>query len=606
MSAVAGCYWFDAKPASPDDLRESIASVRHRSRRPFATRCAGPVALAYAPDTIDDLQPSYDASTRTTVVVDGRIDNLEDVSVTLGVASRLPAAVALAAWRKWGIDAGWRLLGDFVVIVSDESAHRMTCLRDPTGQRPLFYGRGECAVVIGSEPQQIVRHPAIRATPNEAMVGEYLTADPVTVMETLWLGVYRLPPAHALEISPREMAVRRFWDFDPEARVRHRSPCGYAEQFRDVFTTAVECRLRDGFPAGVFLSGGIDSSSVAGVAQALQRKAGRPPIHAFTLGFPGQPCDEMPYSRAVVDMWQLRSAVVNAAPPSIAEVERYARRHLDVPPYPNSLMADPLRSRAAEMGTRTLLTGFGGDDYFTGTVAPAFLLKEGRPIAWSRAVISPLLSERSRRWLRPLFGARSVRRPWIRQEFARRICLDDRLRPAPAAPFPTREQQEIHRAMHGLVQILGDEMEDRASHAAGVDQRHPLYDRRVAEFGLAVPPSQRADASGIKVVMRRALADVLPPIVAGRTALADKAEFSSTYPMALEAIGGRTTFSRLRLEEAGWVNGDVVRQMYEEMIRLYSRGGEAYISLIGPLWAVASLEQWLTVSGRLAAERSSS
>jgi hypothetical protein len=144
-----------------------------------------------------------------------------------------------------------------------------------------------------------------------------------------------------------------------------------------------------------------------------------------------------------------------------------------------------------------------------------------------------------------------------------------------------------------LGQYLGDELEDRAAQAAGITQRHPFYDRRVAEFGLALPASQRGDGRVIKIVVRGGLAAYLPPQVASRTSLADKAEFSSTSVAALEALGGREAFARLRSENAGWVDGPVIRQMYEDMIRLYTRGGDAYIALAEPLWAVAALELWL-------------
>ena len=104
-------------------------------------------------------------------------------------------------------------------------------------------------------------------------------------------------------------------------------------------------------------------------------------------------------------------------------------------------------------------------------------------------------------------------------------------------------------------------------------------------------PSQRQLRVG--ELIRHALADYLPPTVAARTRLEDKAEFSSTYVDALEAFGGREAFVRLRSEDAGWVDGRVLRQMYDEMIQLYRRGSDAYIAFTGPLWAVASLEVWL-------------
>jgi hypothetical protein len=91
-------------------------------------------------------------------------------------------------------------------------------------------------------------------------------------------------------------------------------------------------------------------------------------------------------------------------------------------------------------------------------------------------------------------------------------------------------------------------------------------------------------------VIRRALRDLLPPVVATRL---DKAEFSFTYIEALEGLGGEMLLGKLRSEDAGWVDGAVVRDMYRRMIGLYSRGSDAYIELTGPLWTVMALEQWI-------------
>ena len=594
MSALAGCCWFDDRPAGIDDLRASIVAARRRARQPFRVRCAGPVALAYAADEPDSCQPFHDASSRTTLVIDGRIDNVDELADALDTEPSVQAVV-LAAWCKWGLDCGSHLLGDYVVVVSDETSRRVVCIRDPMGQRPLFHGPGPQGVLFGSEMQQVVRQIAAatgRAPAfNDGMIGEYLTGEPGTVAETLWRDVCRLPPAHALDITHRGATIRRVWDFDPKARIRYRSDGEYAEHFREVFTQAVECRVRDAERSGVLLSGGIDSSSVAAVAQSIGSASARPPVHAFTLAFPGRSCDETVYSRAVADMWALKSTFIDAAAPTRDDLARLAVRYLDVPAHPNSLAADPLRVCAAAAGVRVVLTGAGGDDFFTGSPASrTYLLRQGRVLAWGRATVSSLMPDGARDLLRPLFGTRPPRRSWIPPAFASRIALDDRLRPRPALPFPTREQRESHRAASSLVQVLGDEMEDRAAHASGIAQRHPFYDRRVAEFGLALPVSQRSCGGQTKIVVRRALADYLPPIIASRT---DKAEFSSTYVEAIDALGGRQAFCRLRSEQAGWVDGRVIRQMCDDMIELYSRGGDAYISCIRPLWAVAALELWL-------------
>jgi len=599
VSAVAGCWWFDGRPAGADDVRVAGDAARHRARQPFRVRCEGSVALAYAADAADSCQPFHHPAFATTIVIDGRLDNLTELADALGVAPPASApAVVLAAWRRWGVDCGTHLLGDFVVVVSDETARRVVCIRDPMGQRPLFHGASAHRIVFASEAHQVVRQLAVgpggvRPVPNEGIVAEYLTGDPATVAETIWRGVYRLPPAHTLEITASGATVRRYWDFDPGVRIRYARDAEYADHFREIFKRAVECRVRGVARAGVFLSGGIDSSVVAGVAHEIRAAGQCAPLEALTLTFPGQACDESGFSQAVAERWGLPATRIDARRPVRDEVVQQAQQSLDVPAYPTSLAANPLRAHAAAAGVQVLLTGFGGDDFFTGESSRWEILREGHVLAWTRAMVSPMLSDRARDVLRPVFGARRVRRPWIQPALAARTALEDRLRPRSGLPFPTREQQEIHRAVGGLVQVLGDEMEERAAQAAGVEQRHPFYDRRVAEFGLAVPGPQRADRSGIKVVIRHALGDYLPPSVAARTRLADKAEFSSTYVDALEAFGGREAFLQLRSEDAGWVDGRVLRQMYDEMIQLYRRGSDAYIAFTGPLWAVASLEVWL-------------
>jgi asparagine synthase (glutamine-hydrolysing) len=590
VSALAGCYWFDQRPASIDDLLVPTRAAAHRARVPFHFWCGDSVALAYADERLADPQPFHDAHSRTTVIVDGRIDNLADLANELQLATKSASALVCAAYRRWGVDAGARLLGDWVVIVYDEAERRLWCLRDPMGQRPFFYGIGPHGIVFGSEAQQVVRHPAIPRDVNEGAVAEHLTNTPTTVAETLWKAVSRLPPSHALEIGSGVLRIRQFWDFDPGAQIVYARPHDYDDHFRHLFEATVACRVScDG--VGVMLSGGLDSSAVAAMAQSVRLNGAKPALHAFTVAFPGHPCDESSYVDAVVEKWRLPLTRFDVALPSRAALEQEAARYLDLPFYPNSLVADPLRERAAGLGLQVILTGCGGDELFAGNpVYPVDLLREGRVIAGARALIRPLLSERARRLLKPVFGARGMRFPWIRPEFAERTGLADRRRPPTLPAFPSTEQQDLYEVMNSLLQVLGTELEDRAAQTRGLEARHPLYDRRMAEFGLGLPSSERWQGRQQKVLLRRALRDYLPPLVADRQ---DKAEFSPTYVETLAAIGGRALFTDLRSHTTGWVDGRLVSEMYERMIALYSRGDDAYIALMGPLFTIAALEIWL-------------
>ncbi len=430
MSANAGCIWLDGRPARDEDLLASAAAARHRARAPFRFRSSSSVALGYAADAQESCPPFHDPNSGVTLIIDGCIDNLDDVARELEVTGDSNGAIVVAAWHRWDVEAGARLLGDFVLIVHAERDRRVVCIRDPMGQRPLFFGSTPRAVVFGSEPQQVLRHPALatECAINEAMVAEYLSSDPQTIGETLWQRVARLPPAHALEVSGRGVAVRRYWDFNPRACLVYDNDDNYAGHFRDLFAQAVDCRLTSA--TGILLSGGIDSSAVAGVAQALNAAAGRPPLNAFTMVFHRRECDETSYSSAVVRKCGLQSTPLEAQAPERDEIAAEVARYLDWPAYPNGFAANALRRRAASAGIDRLLTGFGGDDFFTGVEGPQSSFLRQRLAA---------CRERVGRVLRPLLGVCS-RQPWIRPEFARRVDLTERVRPLPRGSFPTREQ----------------------------------------------------------------------------------------------------------------------------------------------------------------------
>jgi asparagine synthase (glutamine-hydrolysing) len=605
VSAIAGCYWFDERPAVSEDLRVPIAAAAHRVRGAWRSWLSGSVALAYGADhERNGAQPFHDPALRATVIVDGRIDNLPEIAHALDADPTSPVcAIVLAAYRRWGIDAGARTIGDYVALIAlidDQIDRRLVCLRDPMGLRPLFYGIGPRGIVVGSEMQQVVRHPAIPKDLNEGAIAEYLTYTPVTMAETLWQHVHRLPPAHALEIAGRHVGVRRFWDFDPEARVRHATSAEYDEELRALVTRTTACRVRDEDDVGVLLSGGIDSSIVAGLAQAHRHASARSPVHAFSIAFPGLACDESPYVDAVVDKWRLPLTRADVTLPSREILDREADRYLDLPIYPNSLVTDPLRRAAEEIGVRVMLTGCGGDEFFAGNPHyPLDLVREGELIAGARALVRPFLSDRIRQVLKPVFGARPMAYPWIRPELAQRVALDDRVRPAALPPFPDDEQRELYGMVTALLQVLGSEIDERAAQACGLEPACPLFDRRVAELGLALPSTERWRGRDQKVLLKRALGGFLPPAVAARN---DKAEFSSTYVDTLEAFGGRRLLTNLRSSDAGWINGTEITAMYDRMIDLYSRGDGAYIALMGPLFVVAGLEIWLERIGAIRQE----
>jgi len=609
VTALAAVFSARGAPDRNAEVTRMLDAAPHRGHlRPF-TWSSHRVTLGYRGRcaTRAEFDEGSDGSA---IVFDGRIDNRDDLRRQLFLdRDAHDARITREAYAKWGEQAPAFILGDFAFALWDAARGRLVAARDSLGQRPLFYASLGGITLIASEPQQILAHPSVTATMNDGAVAEFLTGRPASVDETVWMGVMRLRPAHALLANESGTRCARYWDFDPEARLEYARDEEYAEHFTALFREAVECRTRDANVVGIFLSGGLDSSAIAGTAETLARERGGPHVRAFSLTFPGLSVDETPYISAVRDRWHLPSVQLPARAPARGEIETEIARHRDLPAYPNGAMLDPLRRRAAaDVGV--VLTGYGGDDWFTGTpLHTADLLKAGRfaaaatqlahdivlpgrgysTAALLRTAIAPLLSPRTRAWLRPIAGTSASGFPWIRPEFAARVQLADRLRPVPRRRCRTFVQSEIHRMANSLAQVLGDELEDRAAAAAGIDQRHPFNDRRLAEFGFSLPESQRWSGGETKVLMRRALDSVLPPLVRDRN---DKAEFTPVLVETIEGLGGRAFLSSLSVAEAGWVDLPAIQRTYDDMTRLYRRGNESYIPLADAVWSVAAAELW--------------
>jgi asparagine synthase (glutamine-hydrolysing) len=604
VTNIAGCFWFDGRAARAADVVADRSIVQVSG--PVVLSCGRSGCLLRDPDV------------QVAAVLDGRIDEYSRAAVPPdGVRAVIDAYV------RDGEDAGRQLIGDFAFAVWDERKSRLVCVRDPMGQRPLFYAVTATCLVFGSELRQVLLHPCVSSRVNEAMVAEHLTGFPATVEETLWQDARRLPPAHALIASRNGVRVRRYWDFIPRERGQADGRGIDAEDLRSVFADAVECRVRNAGRVAVFLSGGIDSSCVAAMTDQLAQQGRGPKISVLSLKFPGRSCDESRYINAVVAATGVDALAMNASPAPARDVIAEVDRSLDVPSYPNGAVLDPLRHRAAELGFDVVLTGYGGDEWYGGRVRSALeLIRERQYMAGARSllaerrtgerhstaavvrgVLASAVPAGVRRAIRRRTGPHAPTFDWIVPDFAARVNLRDRLAPRAAPRSLTAEQRRIYALTQSAVQVLGDEAEDRAARAAGIDQRHPFCDRRVAELGFALPSTERANLFQSKVALRRAFRDLLPRIVHDRR---DKAEFSSTFVDALEQLGGIDLFKRLASEEAGWVDGGVVRARYARMIQLYRSGSEAYIPWSEGLWEVAGIEMWLdrAVMNRGSCERS--
>jgi asparagine synthase (glutamine-hydrolysing) len=560
MSAIAGIFHLDDRPAGQDRLTLMATSVKHRGPDDGGIWCETSIGLANrslwtTPESLTEKQPLVDRETGLVVTADARIDNRDELLEALrsdAWKSELPdSQLILLAYRKWGAGCAARLIGDFAFAVWDSRKHELFCARDPMGIRPFYYYRSSQLFAFASEVKALLCLPEIPRRLNESQIGDYLEGIYDDEEGTFYRDIFRLPKAHSLTISRSGLGIRRYWSFDLAREVKLKSNEEYAEAFRDQFTEAVRCRLRSAYPVGSMLSGGLDSSSIACTARQLLAKKNGSPIHTFSTIFPGlteeelSKIDERKYIDAVLAGGGFEPHFIHADQLGpLAELDQILWQEDEAVFAPNLYLHWASYRAAQEAGVRVLLDGTDGDS----TVSYGFdLLAElARLGKWGSLLIecraladkSPnaWCSTRQVMWeygFKPLVPESAVQ-VWrrlrrhqispgingaINASFAQRIGLPDRV--------ASLNLKERRRANNAKERHAGDlncglwgyamEIVNKAHASFSLDARYPFFDRRLMEFCVALPLTQKLDRGWNRMILRRALAGTLPEEVRWRS-----------------------------------------------------------------------------------------
>jgi len=550
MSGLSAIFHLSGAPADPEALRRMTDAAAHRG--PDAARywCEGPIGLGHrllrtTPQAAAEVQPLVDDRVGLAITADLRLDNRDELMDQLRAHGLEPLTgtdpeIALLAYAFWGTDCAERLIGDFALAVWDRRRRTLFLARDPIGIKPLLYRLQGDLLLVASEPRLVFNYPGIRPEPHWPLVGDYLVRNHSEPEETFYAGVRRLRPGHSVLVRDSSFQPRRYW---PSAlgEIRYRRSEQYAEHFRDLFEEAVRCRLRTNTPAGILLSGGLDSSAVACVAQRLG-----PSFETISLVYPGEPCEETEYLDAV-------AAGLDVPVHRILYGEDFheAARLERAPLFPDILFHPPavaqltLFSRCAHTrGIRVLLDGIGGDELFSSSPSrgadyvvagdlPRLIdrLRTGRRLdipLWrllAQHSLWPLapegLKQVSRRLRLRLFP-RSIPHdgPWMRPDFVALHRLHERAmahRASPNLPFRSLTQRGLYDCFtrsHNMV--FSNEWNNRMLSAHSLENRHPFLDRRLLDFCLAIPDTERLREGVPKLLLRNALHGILPEKIRSR------------------------------------------------------------------------------------------
>ncbi|MDP1569783.1 MAG: asparagine synthase-related protein [Vicinamibacterales bacterium] len=610
MSGLAAVFHRDGRPAAAPDLQPLLAAVRDRGPDREAMRLDGPAALGQTsrtstPGSTQAAGPLHDAGAGLVLVFDGRLDDRPALASALGAPGDLDdAPLVLAAYRAWGEAAFARLAGDFALIIWDARRQRLVAARDILGLRPLCLAVTPHAVYCASSAPALARH--LHRPIDEGTVAEALCGRTVSVTRTLYDGVERLPPGHRLIVGRDRTDVAPYWTPDAREELRYARDDEYADDLRTRLTAAVADRLRatEGRPAGLMLSGGLDSGSIYATAAALGHD-----LHAFTLGVADGALDETAAARATVA--HVGGAHWTRVEASVAAFDFAAEAAATgaLPAHPAGAASHGLRRRAAAAGAGVLLNGVGGDEWLFGTRAHlADLIAHGRARAFVRRWRAELAMPdsvgtrgvwRDALWplvpqaLRPV--ARRLVRPrrlpvWIAPDFARRVALADRLRlTVPAVQARSHAARYLVTEAWSPGAIAAREEQERFAVGAGLEDRAPFYDRRIVTFALGLPEEQRRGDGLPKAVLRRAMAGRLPASTLRSVTYGDYSHFLLE---AFAGVGSRSLVADLAIARRDWVRASAVVRLHDALDTAVAGGLDNWPALADDLWAVLAVELW--------------
>lgn len=631
MSGICGIVNFDGAPVEPEDLQNMAEAAAHRGPdgiRFWRQGSAGiaNLALNITPESFSERQPLVGRKGDLVLTADARVDNREELiriltsKRHLRVKDPTDADVILAAYECWEESCPAHIIGDFAFVVWDARRRRLFAAREPQGSRALYYKVESRRVLFATEVKQILAVPDVPARIFEPAVGAFLAGEAGMQEWTYYQGIAALPPACALTVDGMGSRIWRFWDIDPDYRIEYDNEHQYAEHFMEVFEEAVRCRLRSAKPVGIFLSGGMDSGSVAATAGWLLQRNGateHPGIRAYSWAFEElTQCDERHISDGIVHHYGLPATYVPAdtAWPLKDYPAHGPDRDDPYLPFFRGL-ADRTLAEARAEGMGWMFTG-GLGDLMVGSDIFDYLdqLREGhwRGLWSDLQVHGRLWGVRRRRLVRmymwnqleasiwPQGGAarlmrhawrRAMRRPqpypaWIRPEFARRIDLADiaydSVPRSTIEGFGRRKRYEAAFSSVSTQDIVGWE---RSNSRFGLGDADPYSDRRVVSFVLAVPPRMLNRAGELKLLARRSMSGIMPEEVrraAGKIFPAPLLE-TAIKQRARETVQDLITDPRA--EAHGFIDG----RAFAEQLEAYRRGEHRQLYF----WFTLALEMWL-------------
>jgi asparagine synthase (glutamine-hydrolysing) len=552
MCGITGFVNGNGQPADRAIVARMTATLAHRGPDGDGLYQCGPVALGHRRLSIIDLaggaQPMANEDGTVWVSYNGELYNeLELRAELLAKGHRYRTACDTESlvhlYEEDGPAFVRELNGQFALAIWDQHNSRLVLARDRMGQKPLYYatlpGGG---LAFGSEPKAVLAHPQISRELDRAGLARYLFYEYLPAPYSIWRSLAKLPRGHVLTWEGGEVRVRPYWDMSirpVESSAVDVAAAG--EQLWSLFRDSVARHRRSDVPIGVFLSGGIDSSSVAAALCEIESPQN---VRTFSIGFEDPSFDESPHSRAVAQHLGTDHHERTFSIESVYKLLPEVAGWLDEPFGDASILPTHLLSRFAREELKVVLGGDGADELLAGyptfqaeRAADVFrrLPRSAQAMAGAAAGRLPVnyrnfsfdfmvkqflrgaaepLALAHQRWLGSFSGA-EINSILVGGDPVG-VEAEHVARAAALASAPDRLSRSL--ALYQDTYLPEDILTkvDRASMACSLEVRAPFLDTELVSWVQSLPSSFKLGRKQGKRLLRRAAANRLPAAILKR------------------------------------------------------------------------------------------
>lgn len=353
-----------------DDLEKMISALHHRGPNDKGLFFESGVGLGHTRLSIIDLtpsghQPMFSSDKKVGIVFNGEIYNFQDLKNDLIKEGFLfkgtsDTEVIIYLYQKYGEECFRKMNGMFAIAIYDFEKNKLILSRDRLGKKPLYWGIFDNTLIFASELKSFIKHPLCKKEIDLASLNLYLQLDYVPTPRTIFKNIYKLEPGSYLIYKESKIDKKYFWHLNYKA-----SNVSFEEaldRLDVLLNESVKSRLVSDVPVGIFLSGGLDSSTVAYYAQ----KNSKEKIHTFSIGFSEKSFDESDYAIQVSKYLGTEHHHMNLSAKDSLDLIPHIAEILDEPMADASIIPTYLLSKFTKENVTVALGGDGGDELFAG------------------------------------------------------------------------------------------------------------------------------------------------------------------------------------------------------------------------------------------------